>query len=88
MRSFDEYKQKLKYSYSEDIWNFISLVWESPAILSVTTIQDVPVYAIILRFNVPGTKYDNWSWRLRNMQELDKTIDKLRELNKNNSRVN
>ena len=88
MRSFDEYKQKLKYSYSEDIWNFISLVWESPAILSVTTIQDVLNLGKSARFNVPGTKYDNWSWRLRNMQELDKTIDKLRELNKNNSRVN
>ena len=88
MRSFDEYKQKLKYSYSNDIWNFISLVWESPAILSVTTIQDVLNLGRSARFNIPGTKSDNWSWRLENMQELDITIDKLKELNENNSRVN
>ena len=88
MRSFDEYKQKLKYSYSNDIWNFISLVWESPAILSVTTIQDVLNLGRSARFNIPGTKNDNWSWRLESMQELDITIDKLKELNENNSRVN
>ena len=54
----------------------------------MSTIQDVLNLGKSARFNVPGTKYDNWNWRLRNMQELDKTIDKLRELNKNNSRVN
>ena len=83
-----KYKQKLKYSYSNDIWNFISLVWESPAILSVTTIQDVLNLGRSARFNIPGTKNDNWSWRLESMQELDITIDKLKELNENNSRVN
>ena len=88
MQSFNEYKKTLNYSYSNDAWDFISLVWESPAILSITTIQDVLDLGRSARFNIPGTKDGNWSWRLKNMGELDKTVDNLKKLNETNSRVN
>ena len=85
---FNEYKQRLNYSYGSDTWDFISLVWESPALLSVTTIQDLLNLGSTARFNSPGTRDGNWSWRLKNMGELDKTVDTLTELNANNSRIN
>jgi 4-alpha-glucanotransferase len=87
IESFKEYKSKLNQSFNDDIWDFISLVWESPSLLAVTTVQDLLKLDKTARFNIPGTQENNWSWRLNNLKELESTIENLKSLNESNSRI-
>ena len=83
---FDNYKQELNFKLNNDVWDFISLVWESPAQVSVTTVQDLLELDKEARFNSPGTKIGNWGWRLKEMDQLNSSIKNLRALNETNSR--
>lgn len=87
IESFKEYKSKLNQSFNDDIWDFISLVWESPSLLAVTTVQDLLKLDKTARFNIPGTQENNWSWRLNNLKDLESTIENLKSLNESNSRI-
>ena len=69
------------------IFGFYSLVWESPALLSVTNVQDLLKLDKTARFNIPGNQTDNWSWRLSSLKELESTIENLKSLNEFNLRV-
>jgi len=83
---FNKYKQELNFNLNNDVWDFISLVWESPAQVSVTTVQDLLELDKEARFNSPGTKKGNWVWRLEEMDQLDSSIKNLKLLNEMNSR--
>ena len=83
---FNKYKQELNFKLNNDVWDFISLVWESPAQVSVTTVQDLLELDKEARFNSPGTKTGNWGWRLEAMDQLDSSIKNLKLLNEMNSR--
>ena len=84
---FNNYKRTLDLSFKNDVWDFISLVWESPCILSITTVQDLLELDKKARFNIPGTQKVNWTWRLDDLKELEKTIEDLKSLNEKNSRI-
>ena len=87
IESFKEYKSKLNLNFNDDVWDFISLVWESPSLLAVTTVQDLLKLDKTARFNIPGTQENNWCWRLNSLKELENTIENLKSLNESNLRI-
>ena len=72
--------------FDSDVWNFISLMWESPCQLALTTVQDLLQLGSSARFNVPGTTENNWKWRIENLSSLDSVVTNLKIMNKNNER--
>ena len=84
---FNKYKESSSYLHESDVWNFISLVWESPCQLAVTTIQDLLELGKEARFNIPGTKEKNWVWRLEGLDILKNIKKDLKKLNKNTDRA-
>ena len=92
---FNQYKKNNSSLYESDVWNFISLVWESPCQLAVTTIQDLLELGEEARFNIPGTSEENWIWRLKDLDiesifeikgvaksSIDMLLEKYKTLNK------
>jgi 4-alpha-glucanotransferase len=49
---------------SEIEWDMIEAVWNSDAVLAMTTMQDLLGLDSDARFNVPGTATGNWRWRV------------------------
>ena len=49
---------------SEIEWDMIEAVWNSDAIMALTTMQDLLGLGSDARFNVPGTATGNWRWRV------------------------
>jgi 4-alpha-glucanotransferase len=45
-------------------WEMIEAVWDSNAVVAMTTIQDLLGLDSDARFNVPGTATGNWRWRV------------------------
>ena len=86
IKNFNEYSNKLNNKFESDIWNFISLIWESPCKLAITTVQDLLQLDYKSRFNIPGTTKNNWKWRIENMDILNPVISDLKYINKSNSR--
>ena len=86
-KKLEEGIRTLMNGTENDVWDFISLVWESPCILSITTVQDLLELDKKARFNIPGTQKGNWTWRLDDLKELEKTIENLKSLNEKNSRI-
>ena len=84
---FNKYKESSSSLYESDVWNFISLVWESPCQLAVTTIQDLLELGKDARFNIPGTKEKNWVWRLEDLDILKNIKKDLKKLNKYTDRA-
>ena len=84
---FNQYKQSSSSLYESDVWNFISLVWESPCQLAVTTVQDLLELGKEARFNIPGTTEKNWIWRLENLDILESIKKDLKKLNKSSNRA-
>ena len=83
---FNQYKESSSSLYESDVWNFISLVWESPCQLAVTTVQDLLELGKEARFNIPGTTEKNWVWRLENLDVLENIKKDLKKLNKSTDR--
>ena len=77
----------IKSQYDSDIWNFISLVWESPCQLAITTVQDLLELDKEARFNLPGTQVGNWKWRIQNLNMLENIKEDLKMLNKSTNRA-
>ena len=84
---FNQYKESSSSLYESDVWNFISLVWESPCQLAVTTVQDLLELGKEARFNIPGTTEKNWIWRLENLDMLESIKKDLKKLNKSSNRA-
>jgi len=84
---FNQYKESSSSLHESDVWNFISLVWESPCQLAVTTIQDLLELGKEARFNIPGTKEKNWAWRLEDLDILKNIEKDLKKLNKSTDRA-
>ncbi len=84
---FNQYKTRSSLLYESDVWNFISLVWESPCQLAVTTIQDLLELGKEARFNIPGTTENNWVWRLEDLNVLKNITKDLEKLNKSTDRA-
>ena len=62
------------------------MIWESPCKLAITTVQDLLQLDYKSRFNIPGTKENNWKWRIENMDILDSIESDLKYINKTNGR--
>jgi 4-alpha-glucanotransferase len=45
-------------------WSMIEAVWQSDAVIALTTMQDVLGLDSHARFNTPGTAEGNWRWRV------------------------
>lgn len=84
--NFNKYTERLNNKFDNDVWNFISLMWESPCQLALTTVQDLLQLGSSARFNVPGTTENNWKWRIGNLSSLDSVVTNLKIMNKNNER--
>ena len=67
VKYFNKYKTNLMTEYDSNVWNFISMTWQSPCKLAVTTIQDLLDLGVEGRFNVPGTQKGNWKWRFEDL---------------------
>jgi len=48
---------------SEIHWEMIEAVWNSEAVVAMTTVQDLLGLGSAARFNQPGTATGNWRWR-------------------------
>ena len=87
LQFFYDYKKDIKSQYDSDVWNFISLVWESPCQLAMTTVQDLLELDKEARFNSPGTQVGNWKWRLEDLDMLENIKEDLKMLNKSTNRA-
>ncbi len=85
--NFKIYTKSLNNTFDNDVWNFISLVWESNCQLAITTIQDLLQLDSKARFNIPGTSEKNWIWRLEDLDMLDNIKEDLKMLNKSTNRA-
>lgn len=45
-------------------WDLVEAVWNSDAVLALTTLPDLLGLGSEARFNTPGTVEGNWSWRV------------------------
>ena len=84
---FNEYKKRLNTKYESDIWNFISMTWESPCNVTITTVQDLLELGVEGRFNFPGIQKGNWKWRIEDLDQLSEPLEKLKILNQACDRV-
>lgn len=73
----DQQRECLKYNLGTDgsdiHWEIIEAVWNSSAVVAITTVQDLLGLDSHARFNVPGTATGNWRWRVT-AEELDPDI--------------
>ena len=81
VKYFNKYKTNLITEYDSNVWNFISMTWQSPCKLAVTTVQDLLGLGVEGRFNVPGTQKGNWKWRIEDLKNLIAPLEKLKNLN-------
>ena len=88
LNAFNEYSNNLIEKFSEDVWNFISLIWSTPSVLAITTAQDLLQLGSDARFNVPGTEIGNWKWRLSSLDLLKDPLNKISKLNEVYNRSN
>ncbi len=64
----DQQRDCLHYNLGTDgtdiHWAMIEAVWNSSAVVAITTVQDLLGLDSYARFNVPGTATGNWQWRV------------------------
>ncbi len=64
----DQQRDCLQYNLgtdgSEIHWDLIEAVWNSDAVIAMTTMQDLLGLDSEARFNEPGTATGNWRWRV------------------------
>jgi len=86
--SFESYLKENIQKSSNNIWNFITLIWSTPCLIAVTNIQDVLELGKKARFNIPGTTKNNWKWRLNSLSLIEEPLSKIKKLNENYKRTN
>jgi 4-alpha-glucanotransferase len=78
----DRQRDCLQYNLGtdgEDIhWEMIEAVWNSNAVVAMTTLPDLHGLGSEARFNVPGTTTENWQWRATSSQFDDGVATELR----------
>jgi len=57
-------------------------------LIAITTVQDLLELDGSARFNIPGTQYNNWKWRLKSLNHLDEPLHALKNLNEKFKRIN
>ena len=73
--------------FDSDVWNAISVIWETPCQLAGTLVQDLLELGKEARFNIPGQQLGNWNWRLDSLEPLNGIKDKLLKLNQDTNRI-
>jgi len=58
-------------------WDLIEAVWDSDAVLALTTLPDLLGLGSDARFNTPGTTHGNWQWRVTDEQLDPELADRL-----------
>jgi len=61
-------------------WDLIEAVWNSNAVVAMTTVQDLLGLDSDARFNVPGTATGNWQWRVTEDALDDEVAERLRQV--------
>ncbi|CAN5639780.1 4-alpha-glucanotransferase [soil metagenome] len=84
-----EVASRLPTSVSGDIhWQLMTLVARSKAKLVIFPAQDLLGLGSEARMNTPGTAADNWSWRLPDLNRIDRAIiTRLRDLTRKTGRL-
>jgi len=83
----DVFDDELINKFDSDVWNAISVIWETPCQLAGTLVQDLLELGKEARFNIPGQQLGNWNWRLDSLEPLSEIKDKLLQLNKDTKRI-
>jgi 4-alpha-glucanotransferase len=78
----DRQRDCLKHNLGTDgvdiEWDMIEAVWNSDAVIAMTTVQDLLGLDSDARFNVPGTATGNWRWRVTEHGLNDDIAERLR----------
>ena len=62
-------------------WDLIRLAWGSPAVIAVTTMQDILSLGNEARMNYPGRASGNWAWRVKAAAWTESLQARLSEMN-------
>lgn len=74
-------------SHADDIpWSLIQAAFSTPARLAVAPMQDFLGLGSEARFNIPGTRSNNWRWRCQSEQIDDAICDQIAALVDNTGR--
>ena len=65
---------------SEIHWDIIDAVWNSNAVVAMTTVQDVLGLGTEARFNLPGSATGNWQWRVTEDGLDEDAAERLRQV--------
>jgi 4-alpha-glucanotransferase len=80
----DRQRDCLKHNLGTDgveiEWDMIEAVWNSNAVIAMTTVQDLLGLDSDARFNVPGTATGNWRWRVTEHGLSDDIAERLRQV--------
>ena len=80
----DRQRDCLKHNLGTDgveiEWDMIEAVWNSNAVIAMTTVQDLLGLDSDARFNVPGTAKGNWRWRVTEHGLSDDIAERLRQV--------
>ncbi len=78
----DRQRECLNYNLGTDgieiNWDMIEAVWNSNAVVAMTTMQDLLGLGSDTRFNTPGTAEGNWRWRVTEAGLDDDIAEELR----------
>jgi len=82
-------KIKDEYKFSENpSWNLIEIGMDTNANLFIAPIQDILCLDDLSRLNKPGTKKNNWKWKLNlPLEEIEDNIRIFSELGNNYGRT-
>lgn len=61
-------------------WDLIRLAYSSPAVLAITTLQDVLSLGSDSRMNTPNQASGNWQWRFKFSDISEGTIEQLKKM--------
>jgi len=79
-----EQRECLRYNLGTDgeeiHWDLIEAVWNSNAVLALTTVQDLLGLGSEARLNTPGTAEGNWRWRVTSGALDPAVADRLRRV--------
>lgn len=74
-------RRYLASSGIEIAWDMIRELWKSPAMFTLSTLQDFLGLGTESRMNFPGKPYGNWSWRYSAADLNVELCDRIKELN-------
>jgi len=87
MRDKDCLHYAVDYEGGDVHWDIVETIWDSDSVIAFAQLQDVLGLGSGARFNVPGTREGNWSWRVSEEALNDQVAGRLREITERTSRV-